>query len=1087
VLEASPTIAAPVDVPAATPIQESTPTKSAIPEAPVVASTGSSAKAPTPTPTAVPELIQASFSVDVESGSAPLLVEFNDNSRGAATSHIWDFGDGATSSDEDPSHLYTKADTYTVTLTVSGADGSDTMLVPDLITVEPGTPVSLDISPPTARLAVQEVTQCTAEARDEFENIVLGPVSWTAVSDAGTIDANGNFTAGVHAGSFDDEIIVSIPGDSTELMSFASVIIEPGELDRVTLDAIAPVQPDSQSQLAARVYDEFDNPLTDPNVSITFTADKVAGMVSASGVFAAATRAGLYENALTVDVVHGDVARSTSIDVIIIHGALDHVAVIPDSVNVEVGSFQRFNASGYDAHGNSIPDAVISWQIQEDAGVINADGEATISTEAGEFTDSVTATARLGSDSASAKASVIVKPSSLHSVRLSDSIELSAGGSPAQIEAIVTDEYGNLLTDVAIAWESVDGTPGSLSPQGLFTPGNVAGVFSGAILVTANQGEVALVATTTVTVSPGAVEKVYIAPTDLSIGMEMRQRFVAVGSDEFGNRMSDVRVNWIVDAEAGVIDVTGQFTASTTPGNYTVEAKVNGLGESDAISANSSVTVEPDRLAFISNRNDNQLDIYVMHFVDTSVITLERLTSTGAFSPNWSPDGRRIVFDEFQTFGTILETIANGELTLPIVFKPYPVFNASWSPDGTKLAFACQPETTLALCISDADGGNVVVLFEPDTESYPQWSPDGQEIGFTWNNRLYVIKADGSANRTLIGQGTMAFFEGENVEGPSRQLFPSWSPDGTEVLFQGVVGEFGPWAIYIVDTNGGVTQLTSRDASNNCPSWSLDGNRIAFHSFRDSTRARIFVMDRNGGNVAPLTDSSSDSYCPKWAPRKAGVEVTEASVIIPSTRTLSPLTVKEVTDNSRTAIVRIETEFIDPEGEGKGTGFIIDADGLILTNNHVISDTSKISVNLEDGSSYPAQVVGRDMVRDIALLKIEASGLPTLEIADSGHLEVGSDVVAMGFPLSFDGVAFTTGNVATIRRDTGRNVLWVWMDAIINPGNSGGPLLDMEGKVVGVVSLGVVGNVSDEGGAAISIATLRQYLDRLKSGEIINS
>ena len=107
----------------------------------------------------------------------------------------WGFGDGSTSTDQTPTHRYTIAGSYTVRLEVSGPGGTDTRVMADLITVEPGPPVSLEVSPSTATLTVQEVDQFTAVARDEFGNVVPREVPWAIAGAGGSISTAGRFIA----------------------------------------------------------------------------------------------------------------------------------------------------------------------------------------------------------------------------------------------------------------------------------------------------------------------------------------------------------------------------------------------------------------------------------------------------------------------------------------------------------------------------------------------------------------------------------------------------------------------------------------------------------------------------------------------------------------------------------------------------------------------------------------------------------------------------------------------------------------------------------------------------------------------------
>ena len=136
---------------------------------------------------------------------------------------------------------------------------------------------------------------------------------------------------------------------------------------------------------------------------------------------------------------------------------------------------------------------------------------------------------------------------------------------------------------------------------------------------------------------------------------------------------------------------------------------------------------------------------------------------------------------------------------------------------------------------------------------------------------------------------------------------------------------------------------------------------------------------------------------------------------------------------------------------GVGSGFIISADGYILTNNHVIADAKDIFVTLVDGKEYKAKVIGSDERTDIALIKVEGTDLPALAIGNPVDLKKGQWVMAIGSPFGLDSTV-TVGIVSAINRDTGEYLPFIQTDVAVNPGNSGGPLLNLEGKVVGVNS-----------------------------------
>jgi serine protease Do len=141
------------------------------------------------------------------------------------------------------------------------------------------------------------------------------------------------------------------------------------------------------------------------------------------------------------------------------------------------------------------------------------------------------------------------------------------------------------------------------------------------------------------------------------------------------------------------------------------------------------------------------------------------------------------------------------------------------------------------------------------------------------------------------------------------------------------------------------------------------------------------------------------------------------------------------------------------QSKNLGSGFIISADGYILTNAHVVLNTDEVTVKLTNKREYKAKIIGADMLVDIALIKIEASQLPIVKIGNPDHLETGEWVAAIGSPFGFEN-SVTSGIVSAKGRalPDGSLVPFIQTDAALNPGNSGGPLFNMQGEVVGINS-----------------------------------
>jgi putative serine protease PepD len=217
--------------------------------------------------------------------------------------------------------------------------------------------------------------------------------------------------------------------------------------------------------------------------------------------------------------------------------------------------------------------------------------------------------------------------------------------------------------------------------------------------------------------------------------------------------------------------------------------------------------------------------------------------------------------------------------------------------------------------------------------------------------------------------------------------------------------------------------------------------------------------------------------------------------LVSSTSTIerAPDSVAGIAQRVLPSVVSINTTTVN--GGGSGSGFVIDSSGYILTNNHVISDAvlsgGKIQVSLNDGSTYSGKVIGRDASFDLAVLKIEATGLKALQFGDSDKIAVGDAVIAIGSPLGLSGTV-TTGIISAKDRavTTGDSaaessfINALQTDAAINPGNSGGPLVDATGAVIGInsaiASLGSSWQAGSIGlGFAIPINQGRKIADQL--------
>lgn len=168
---------------------------------------------------------------------------------------------------------------------------------------------------------------------------------------------------------------------------------------------------------------------------------------------------------------------------------------------------------------------------------------------------------------------------------------------------------------------------------------------------------------------------------------------------------------------------------------------------------------------------------------------------------------------------------------------------------------------------------------------------------------------------------------------------------------------------------------------------------------------------------------------------------------------------------------------------GSGSGIIFREDGYIVTNYHVIENATSVTVTLNDGTEYDARIVGSDSSSDLAVLKVEASGLPTAEFGDSDELQIGELVVAIGNPLGYENTV-TDGIVSGLNRQLTNytdTMTLIQTNAAINSGNSGGALVNSKGEVVGINSAKLVASNAEGMGFALSINEVKPILEELIS------
>jgi serine protease Do len=258
---------------------------------------------------------------------------------------------------------------------------------------------------------------------------------------------------------------------------------------------------------------------------------------------------------------------------------------------------------------------------------------------------------------------------------------------------------------------------------------------------------------------------------------------------------------------------------------------------------------------------------------------------------------------------------------------------------------------------------------------------------------------------------------------------------------------------------------------------------VAFTVAKDSAPAKAAPLQIQVSN-APL--STAARGFPSFAPIVKAVSPSVVKISVSSQAKASRMGMPEDEDGGhsfdpRSQMPQDMRQHRMPRQEGVGSGIIATADGYILTNNHVVEHADTIKVSLTDGREFDGKVIGRDPKTDVAVIKVEAKGLPAIPFADSDSIEVGDIVLAVGHPFGI-GQTVTTGIISAKGRATmGLDYEdFIQTDAAINPGNSGGALVDVEGRLIGMNTAILSRNGGNQGiGFAVPTNLARWVMESL--------
>lgn len=254
------------------------------------------------------------------------------------------------------------------------------------------------------------------------------------------------------------------------------------------------------------------------------------------------------------------------------------------------------------------------------------------------------------------------------------------------------------------------------------------------------------------------------------------------------------------------------------------------------------------------------------------------------------------------------------------------------------------------------------------------------------------------------------------------------------------------------------------------------GNTTSQAESTTTTQDNTIVVDESKST----TEDSTQSQPANTTPPSENLQVSTAT-------TLSPSITSSVIQNSMSSVVGIYlsattinyTGASEEEDLGSGSGVIITSDGYIVTNNHVVEGGQNIRVCLQDGSEYEATLIGTDSYSDLAVIKIDATGLPAATLGTSSNMTVGDPVFAIGNPLGVLSSSVSQGIISGLDRTInvdGHNMTLMQTDAAVNPGNSGGGLFNANGELIGIVNAKSYGLDVEGIGFAIPMDTAKSII-----------
>ena len=377
----------------------------------------------------------------------------------------------------------TEAAIYQDAVTVEVIQGAITRTPTADITILPGPLDNVLVTPGTITLNLGGTQEFAAAALDAYDNsIPEAQITWEVVEGAGTIDAEGLLATGTLAATFDQGVKATARLGAASVEGVASLIVNPGPLDSVSLNTVE-VAAGERQQLEAVATDRHGNLLEALEVIWT-VLDGKAGSIARSGLLTAGEVAGAFADSVEVQATQGELTRVATASVTITAGPPSSLVVQPAEVPLDIGATQSFALTTLDEFGNEISAALASWSVAPEVGTIDGNGTLTVGTRAGAFPGAIRVEVVQGTARASADADVTIRPDPLATIEIQPSSALVTTGAIQRFTAAGLDQYGNVIPELAFLWEAMGG---NIDQEGGFTASDRYGRYEVTASTTLNE------------------------------------------------------------------------------------------------------------------------------------------------------------------------------------------------------------------------------------------------------------------------------------------------------------------------------------------------------------------------------------------------------------------------------------------------------------------------------------------------------------------------------------------------------------------------------------------------------------------------